>query len=522
MASNASSTATLGDYFDVLRRRWPYLALVIPAVILAAVYLAYSQPPLYRASATIMLEPSSIPSDMIRTTVTSYADQQIELLRRRVMTTDALQTVIENQDPYPHRTDLNARQKARLIAENTAIERVDPVTLEKLNQSNAFSIHYHNPDPRVAAEVAQRLADLFLDHNRLTRTETASSAYEFLRAQSSEIGARIQVIEQQIADFKSEHGDALPDAQNRQVGALDRAERDLSAVEGQIRVAEERRATLRLQLDQTAPNLFDTSQDWRLELAELRAQLAEARRRYTPDHPDVRRLQRAIEGLQARVDAEGGVAASTVPPDNPEYLRIETQLNTVERELAALRANAEQARRQIRQYSQLRQVAPDVERQYLQLSRDYDTLQRQFADIQAKLSTASLAETLETEQRGERYTQIRSPSTPSRPFSPNRIGIILLGIVLGGGLAVSLAALAEASDPTIRSPRDLREAADIQPIGTVPVMMNYSDHARRWGTWGAITAVFVIATIFVGSVVLEDAARTEQANVEQSAMDGRG
>jgi polysaccharide biosynthesis transport protein len=163
-----------------------------------------------------------------------------------------------------------------------------------------------------------------------------------------------------------------------------------------------------------------------------------------------------------------------------------------------------------------------VERQYLELMRDYDTLQTQFADIQAKLSAASLAETLETEQRGERYTQIRSPSASARPYSPNRIGIILLGIVLGGALAVSIAAVVEASDPTIRSPRDLRDAADIQPIGTVPVMMNYSDHARRWVKWGAVTAVFAVATIFVGSVVLDDASRTEQAHVEQTAMERKG
>jgi polysaccharide biosynthesis transport protein len=516
---NQLSTASLGDYIDVLRRRWAYLALIVPAAILAAVYLAYSQPPLYRASATIMLEPSSIPGDLIRTTVTSYADQQIELLRRRVMTTEELQTIIEDQDPYPHLPHLDSREKARLIATNTQIERVDPVTLERLNQSNAFSIHYHNPSPRVAAEITQHLADLFLDHNRKTRTETAASAYQFLRAQATEIGARIRVVEQRIADFKSEHGEALPEAQQRQAGALDRAERDLSSLEGQLRVAEEREATLRLQLEQTSPNLFDTTQDWRLELAEMRAQLAEARRRYTPDHPDVRRLERSIEGLNARVAEQGG-GARQVAPDNPEYLRLQTQLNTVERDIAALRAGVDQARRQIARFSQARQVAPDVERQFLELRRDYDTLQRHYGDIQTKLSEASMAESLETEQRGERYTQIRSPSVPNWPYSPNRIGIMLLGMVLGAALAVTLAAIAEVSDPTIRTPRDLRDVAEIQPIGTVPVMLSAADKWKRWGTWGAVTAAFVVAAIFVGGTVAKDTELAEHASLEQRVGKG--
>ena len=33
---------TLGDYFDVLRRRWPYVAILLPASILIAVYLAFT------------------------------------------------------------------------------------------------------------------------------------------------------------------------------------------------------------------------------------------------------------------------------------------------------------------------------------------------------------------------------------------------------------------------------------------------------------------------------------------------
>ena len=64
-----------------------YLLTIIPAALLLAVYLAYALPPSYRSSATILLEPSSIPTELVQTTVTSYADQQIELVSRRVLTT---------------------------------------------------------------------------------------------------------------------------------------------------------------------------------------------------------------------------------------------------------------------------------------------------------------------------------------------------------------------------------------------------------------------------------------------------
>ena len=510
---------TLGDYFDVARRRGSYFLIILPAAILIAVYLAYSITPSYRSSATIMLEPSSIPSDMIRTTVTGYADEHIDMLRRRVMAAEELRTIVEEEDPYPEMPELTLQQKARQLALDTEIERVDPVTLERLNESNAFSIHYHNSNAWMAADIAQRLADLFLDHNRQMRMEKAAGTYDFLHAQSNDVSARIQQLEQRIADFKAEHGQALPEAQARNLGALDRAERDLTALESQIRLAEERETMLALQLTQISPNMFDTSQDWRIELNTLRAELAEARQRYTADHPDVRRLSRAIEALNARVAEDEG-ALRDIPPDNPEYIRVANQLETVRSELTALRASAAQARSQIRQYSELRSIAPEVERQYLELMRDYNGLQAQFADIRNKLSTAALAETMETEERGERYIQIRSPSVTSMPFSPNRIGVILLGLLIGGALAAALAAFAEVTDPTIRSRRDLLEITDIQPIGAVPVILNRGDRRERLLKWGSVSAIYLAAMLFVGSVVVGEIERASRINVQESSEQG--
>src|SRR5678815_2131028 len=153
---------SLGDYLEVLRRRWIYPALIVPAGLFVAVVLAFSLPTLYRSSATILLEPSSIPADMVRTTVTSYADLQIDLVRRAALSGSRLTALVKEIDPYPGLTELTPEDKAGMISDSTWIERVDPITLEPLAESTAFSLHYDNPDPEIAQKVASRLADLFL------------------------------------------------------------------------------------------------------------------------------------------------------------------------------------------------------------------------------------------------------------------------------------------------------------------------------------------------------------------------
>ena len=64
----------LSEYGKLLRRRWIYLAFIIPTSLLAAVYVAFVLPVSYRAAGTIMLEPSSIPTEMVSSTVRRVQD----------------------------------------------------------------------------------------------------------------------------------------------------------------------------------------------------------------------------------------------------------------------------------------------------------------------------------------------------------------------------------------------------------------------------------------------------------------
>ena len=491
---------SLGDYVGVARRRWIYLATLLPGAILIAVYLAFTLPPLYQSSATILLEASSIPQDLIRTTVTAYADEQIERVQRSVLTIENLTLLAEELGPYPDETELSVRDRAMLISQNTHTERVDPITLKPLPESDAFSIFYDNPDPDLALQVTSRLADMFLSHNRETRTQQAMETYTFLQAQSEEENAKIAELEQRLANFKEKYCDALPESRVRNQQAADRVERELETLNQRILLTNERKRSREVGLSQINPNLFDPAGDWRAELAALRAELAAAQQRYTPDHPDVRRLRRSIEALATRVDQS---PPSNMTPDNPDYIMAANQLDTVKSELAGLRSSASRAQQQIDDYERSLRIAPEVEREYSQLNREYQLAQDRFASIEESRSEAALGTVLESEARGERLTLIRAPYRANKPYSPNRLGIILLAIVLGGGLGVGLAAMAEASDPTIRSMHDLAGITDIKALATVPYMLNPVDKRKRAIVWGAASVIATVAVLFVVSVVYQ-------------------
>src|SRR4051794_11428119 len=85
----------LQAYLSILRRR--YLYLIIPALLIAvaSVAFAYVMPPVYKASATILVESQQIPTDLAASTVTAAASERIRVIEQRLMTRDNLLQVAQ-------------------------------------------------------------------------------------------------------------------------------------------------------------------------------------------------------------------------------------------------------------------------------------------------------------------------------------------------------------------------------------------------------------------------------------------
>jgi 4-amino-4-deoxy-L-arabinose transferase-like glycosyltransferase len=96
---------------------------------------------------------------------------------------------------------------------------------------------------------------------------------------------------------------------------------------------------------------------------------------------------------------------------------------------------------------------------------------------------------------------IRTPTVPTKPASPNRLGIILIGVLLSGALAFALAVIIDSSDPTVRGADDLQSILKVAPMAAVPAILNRSDiRVRRLG-WAAVLGVYVAAGIAVAATI---------------------
>ena len=199
------------------------------------------------------------------------------------------------------------------------------------------------------------------------------------------------------------------------------------------------------------------------------------------------------------MDSKTGIVANA---NNPLYMTTASNLKSARAELAGLRAQAARLRAQTEQYEALLRKTPGVEREYSDIMRRRSALQNTYQQIQDKLQAARVAQNFEAEQGGERFSLIRSPFPSRMPVFPNRIGLILLGVVLGFGFTGLAIVLAENSDSRIRSVRDFPSFGDAQVLAAIPMISTTSDRRRRRIVFVSWAVAYSAALFVVGSAVV--------------------
>src|SRR5215831_8385708 len=228
-----TSTPAAFDLRDVLkavvRRRTPAM-ICIAAGILIAILLAVLLPAHYRSSATILIEQQELPADLVRSTVTSFADQRIQVISQRVMTTETLLRLINKFNLYANkraretREELIARMRSDIDFHMISADVIDPRSGRPTAATIAFAVSYTSKDPELAARVANDLTSLYLNENLTQRARLAEDASAFLREEGDRLNAHIATLEGELAKFKEKNADALPELAQFNLEQLDRSE----------------------------------------------------------------------------------------------------------------------------------------------------------------------------------------------------------------------------------------------------------------------------------------------------------
>jgi len=534
-------TKDLREYIAAFRRRRSSILLITAVVFILSIVLAILWPPTYRSTATILIEEQEIPSDLIRSTITSYATQRIQTISQTVMTRANLTKVIEKYNLYPGMRGRSTteeimdrvRRDIKLAMINSEV--IDPRSGRPTTATIAFTLSYDSDNPEISQKVASELTTLYLNENLKTRTEKAAETTGFLTDEAEKLSQYITENEEKIAEFKKKHADRLPELQGFNLQLSERIGKELSDLDSQVRVLDERKFYLEGQLAQTSPlgqminasgerildpearlkmlrsehiaassryssnhpdvmrlqreidelekrvGTVDASVEQAKELASLRHELASALQKYSSDHPDVIRLTKSVAAMEAAIKQRPASMETTIAqekPENPAYIMLKAQLDGIKSEKQSLVLKRDELITKQAMYDKNLAMTPDVERDYRFLLREQENSVRRYQEIRAKQMQAEIGQQLEQERKGEKFSLIDPPHMPEAPISPNRPAIIILGFFLSLGSGVGYGLIAERLDGSIRSVRGVAELVSSPPLSVIPYLKNSQDLAR--------------------------------------------
>lgn len=494
---------TLNDYLSILKRRWVQMLVVFLLVLLVAIATAVLLPPTYQSTGTILVESQQIPPDLVKATVTSFADERIAIIKQRVMTRDNLFRIIQKYRLYPDDVDT--------LTTSTLIDNMrDSISVELLSAdvqgvkggkaTIAFKVGFDYEKPEITHKVANELVTLFLDENVKARTERATETTEFLTQELDRLKVELESVENKVATFKQEHANSLPEHLDMHMGMLQRADSDIKELDREYKSTQEELRYLDVELTSAKSSAKATSSEVMAisELDKAKAELERALVTYKETHPTIRALKRKIETLEKTSITPSEVKASkTDIATDLVVAKIQAQIEAAKVRLKSL---ADQKRGLQEKTSQLQaQVtqSPQVERGLFTLMRDYENAKSKYEEVKSKQVNAKIAENLESENKAERFSMLEPPIFPDKPIKPNRKKIIALGIFLGLASAIALVTLLETLDKRIRGVESLTALINMRPLVIVPYITTQVELKRKKYLIKYVLAAIVALTLLL-------------------------
>ena len=532
------NTRSIGDYINVIRRRKRVLAITAGTVMTIIILAAFLWPKTYRSQAIILIEQQDIPTDLVQTTITSYAQQRIEEIKQRIMTIGNIIGIVEEFGLYTEReleritrTEIAENFRSAVSIRPISAEVVDPRSGRPSLAIIAFSLSFDGEVPSKVQKITNELTTLYLDENLKDRNEQTKSTSDFLTAESDLLLEQLESLDDKVAIFKEQNKGALPEQNQFNLSVVERAGMQINGLTYQLKELKKRKTQLEVdmtQLSPSAPTMLSNGQmvlgeadrlkaiqsqirqyestyhpdhpsllrlrreldaltgdgglgqqkDMAEQLKQERDALAALEGKYTEDHPKVLKSKRVIAGLEVRLSEKVRDRAE-VMPDNPAYLVLRSQLNATNEDIRSGHENTKMLTEKLERYEGYLSRAPQIEKEYQSLLRDYQNTRMKYQEIRAKKMSADLAQSLESERKGERFTLIQPPELPIDPVSPNRAAMVFLAVILGLGAGLGVVIMLEAMSAAVFGAAEVTALTGIAPLAIIGYMETQEEEGHH-------------------------------------------
>ena len=499
-----------GDSFSTFRRIlssvYRRIGLVVSVFLVVsslAIYLAAHLPDVYRSSTLIRFTPQRLPTNLVGSTVTHRRElrDRIQSTIQEFFSRSQLEKSIQEFNRHPSNASVDLEVSIGELRKSITVEP---------GRDNVFELSFESKNPEKAKQVTSRLASLFIEQNLRVREHQAQETKSFINAEAERLRKELEEQEAVVNRYKAANRFELPDQLDTNMRSLEQLRRELEANNLRLAALQERKGVLQkqtvesdiLRMDLLPAGSFTGQGDGVTQVVQIqmkKKELDTLLQRYSSKHPDVVRLQKEIQMLE-NANTLSNPASSMEPSSvNPLKRVLQTQIADIDLEIQALRSQSERTRSQINVLQTRIDNTPVRAIELAKINRGYEITLRKYQDLLAKGLESELSENVEKQQKGEQFKIVEPANFPAKPVRPNRLLIVLVGLVGGLVGGIGLAVLLETLDTSFKKGDEIDAFVNVPLLATIPALLTRGSVLEQRRAEGLLVLAS-IGTLVVGVV----------------------
>ncbi len=474
----------LSHYWQVIRRQLKKIILFSAIITVIAVLVALAITPVYRATATILIEAEEAKVLSIEevyglgSASDEYYQTQFEILKSREL---AKRTVLElglidNPEFNPAHPankksfsikEMILGEAEPLTEEEILAETVDTfweaVSISPVRKTQLVKVSVDSESAEMARVAANAMAQQFIESQLDAKVEVTQQAAGWLSDRLGGLKAKLEASERKLQQYREDND--LVDVE----GVDTLVAKEIDQITEALVEARARRLELQGTYEQlqslgalnydnlsSLPSIISNPVVVNLRDAETQAELkvSELKKRYGPLHPKMIAAESDLEAVRESVLTQMKRIATSIESN---YLVAQSKENSLEKALRNSKSDVRNLNR--------------TEFTLSEYQREVRTNRQLYEAFFNRVSETSATGDLQTAN-----ARVVDPAIkPVEPIKPNKKLIVLLALVVSGMFGVALAFLLDILDSTIKNLDDVERKLDVPMLGLLPLVGKKQD-----------------------------------------------
>ena len=455
-------------YLYLIRRR-KELFIVLALLIMTAVFaFSYLLPRKYESTSTVFIEKNVISELVKGITVTPSMEDTINVLTYAITSRSLLTKVVDSMDMNLAKNEIESEALIKKLQKNTKV---------RVKDRNLFTISFSDSNPRVARDFVNTLVRLYIEENTSSKRGESYDATQFLTEQIEAFNTKLEKAEAEVNAYKRDKGGIISIDEGRLFQEIALAQQKLYDLELRRRQLEGMRQITRKSNDPLEA-----------KLAALQKRLGDLRVQYTDSYPEVLSVMGDIETVKEQLGSRKGADYQALEPQ--ELARIES-------EVAAIKVAEAGLRRYVATNKNILQSLPSAKAGLEKLELERANQKKIYDQLYSRRGQSEVSKQMEVQDKSTTFRVVDPAILPVKPASPNRLRIMMLGII--GSLAASfgLLVLLDQLDNSVKEVESVKELG-LPLLAIIPRMEEpaiLARQRRRFWRLSAAAGVYFLAML---------------------------